>query len=492
MGEVAARGAAWLIGLTVVSKVVALVGQVILARLLTDDEFGLYALALTIPTVTGIIAQPGIKQVLVQRQRRADLWENPGFWMSATAGMAGAALTAVAAPLSAWLYGGGMMMVKVVLVIAATIFVSALATVPEARMQMGLRFKAAAILNWATVTGAMALSAAMAWGGWGALSFAVPNLAAAIVRCGAMWWMTRPEIGMTLQVRRWWYMLEDTLFLVGTQSMLAVSQRADVVVLGLMHPMSVVGQYSFAYNLSLQTVQLLTVNLSGVLFAALNKLRDEPERQAAAFLRASRMLALVGIPACVAQAAIAEPVTRLLFGTKWDDAIAALTILSVGAGLGLVNAPAVSLLQAQGRFKTVMLMSGCCAILFAALVWAASSVGESAAVGVGVTIYWGLTGVVWIRLGLGQRAAWSQIALIFLLPLSLSLVAGAAGWGMTQLFDETKAGLIGACMSGALTTFLVYTFAIRLVSHKSYVEIVALVERFVPVRFKRGTGVSGV
>ena len=67
------------------------------------------------------------------------------------------------------------------------------------------------------------------------------------------------------------------------------------------------GRAKTAANRSNQVLQLLTLNLASVLFPVLSKLAAEPERQVGAFLRAARVLALVGIPICLAEAVLARP-----------------------------------------------------------------------------------------------------------------------------------------------------------------------------------------
>ncbi len=56
------------------------------------------------------------------------------------------------------------------------------------------------------------------------------------------------------------------------------TQQGDYMLLGLFHDSEVVGQYFFAFALSMQTMQMVMPNLSAVFFPALTALQREPPR----------------------------------------------------------------------------------------------------------------------------------------------------------------------------------------------------------------------
>ena len=491
MGALAARGAAWMIGLSVASKLIGLIGQMILARLLTNEDFGLYFLAITIPAVTAIIAQPGIKQVLIERESRFDRWKNPGFWMSLNAGVLGAVLTLLFTPFAVGVFGGGTQLTLMMFVISATMLVTAAGTVAEAKMQIDLRFRAIAFLGAGSAVGTVCLSALMAWWGWGAMSFVIPNFVAAVARTVGMWAITRPAIRWNMEVGRWRYLMVDTGYMVVTQVMLAITARADAAILGVMFAGSkdVVGQYFFAMILGLQTAQLLAFNLSGVLFATLNKLKEEPERQTAAFIRALRVLMLVSVPASIAQAAVAAPLTLLIGGPKWEGAINAVMILSAGSAFGMLSSPAISMLQAQGRFNAVMKCSAVSALTFVLVVWAAAAVSDTSTVtqnvAVGVSLCWGLSGILWVRVAAGRSVAWGAIASIAVVPMATGLVSGTAGWATAAMFGPSWWEMVLACMAGATTTLIVYLVLLRSLGGRWYGELMTVAARFLPGKIKK-------
>src|SRR5256885_5179199 len=94
----------WLIAQTVGSKLVTMIGQVVLARLLLPDDFGLVGLAYTVTGFAVLIQQAGLREILINRHVHFNRWANPAFWMSLTLGCLGAALMVILAPVAAWMY----------------------------------------------------------------------------------------------------------------------------------------------------------------------------------------------------------------------------------------------------------------------------------------------------------------------------------------------------------------------------------------------------
>ena len=98
-------------------------------------------------------------------------------------------------------------------------------------------------------------------------------------------------------------------FAVTVFALFMVTSQGDYTILGHVYNTeaglaAVVGIYFFAYNLCIQTTQFITSNLANVLLPAFSKLQHETERLKRAFLRSTKMLAIVGVFICLLQAAV--------------------------------------------------------------------------------------------------------------------------------------------------------------------------------------------
>jgi O-antigen/teichoic acid export membrane protein len=115
------------------------------------------------------------------------------------------------------------------------------------------------------------------------------------------------------------------------------------------------GAYFFAFVYARQVVNEIQGRLIRVLFPALTKMSDQPQRQLRAFISAARLVMIVILPLTLLQVALAGPIVRLIYPDgKWDAAIPLMQLLSFAMAVRGLAGPSESLLQAQGRFKAHM------------------------------------------------------------------------------------------------------------------------------------------
>lgn len=413
----AARGFGWLMLQTAGSKLVSFASEIALARWLTKADFGLRADALTVLAFATLLQDYGINQILIHRQRRFRLWASAAFWASIVIGLAGAAVLAGAAPLIARGYGSAAM-VGMVLILALRSPISAIGTVSYAKLQIDLRYRALAIIGFLTICVTAIASIACAKIGLGAYSFIWPLLIAAAFRSALLWRAAPPPVRPRLQVRRWRYLTGQSGVLLAASVLFTLTGQGDYMTLGAIYRTdagraAVVAIYFYGFYLCVQTTQFITTNLANVLLPTFSKLQQETARLKSAFLRSTKMLAIVGVFVCLLQAAVATPMVMTLFRRKddpdkWVPMIPILQIISFAMALQLFNMPAQSLIQAQGRFRTLLKLSVVCPILFFGLVWLAAATGTGAE---------GAIRFEWLRRGL--EAAFRQ-------PVNVSAVVACA------------------------------------------------------------------
>jgi PST family polysaccharide transporter len=257
------------------------------------------------------------------------------------------------------------------------------------------------------------------------------------------------------------------------------------MVLGLIHPPEVGGLYFFAFNLSIQTIVLFALSSYGVLFSTLSRLRTEPERQTAAFLSSARALALVGVPVCLMQAALADAGVRSLFAAKWYAAIPIIQVLSVGMAIRILAWPSTGFLNASGRFVTFAMTQGVGAVVFlAAVVTAARWAGPSyapLAVATAAAAFFTIEGPACFCLALRGRQSKGVLRVAFdtySRPLLAGAVAGGAAWAASAVLPATSRGAnVLRLLTGGVAGAVVFAMILRWLAPEVLAE---LRRRFLP------------
>jgi O-antigen/teichoic acid export membrane protein len=489
LGPQVAAGFSLMLAQSFAGKLVAAVGQLVLAWYLGPEEFGLMGLAYTVLAFTGLVQYAGLREILARRALSLTRWVDVAFWISIVAGAAAAALTVAVAPLAAGMYGaaaneaGREQLVELLQVMAVAMPFNALATVPLAQLRVGLHFRALTGLALFQGVATMVLSCILAALGFGVFSFALPVPLVAMAHALAAWTVARPRRPGTRNLRRWPHLAAESAKLMGAGVFIHACLQGGAFAIGLSgHSDATVGLFVFALALSMQVAHLLVFNLDNVLLPALGRLRRERDRQREAFLRALRCLLLVGAPLCLLQAAVARPLLALLFADRWNGAVEPLQALSVATVFLLATSPAINFLVVLGRAGLVMGLSALSASAYLAFAFAGAAMGGAREVSIAVALHGFLFAHVFLAAAAAcSGARVSAMLMVFLRPTAIGAMAVFAAWWAaslvptdTQVQRLAHLGVLVAS-AAAMTAILA-----RALAPREWREVVAVFQRRSP------------
>lgn len=426
-------GVAWMIFQTLASKSFGLIGQIILARLLTPHDFGLVGLAYAAGAIPNILRQSGMPQILVRKQRSFARWATAAFWMEIALGLAAGLLMLLAAPYAAMAFHAPKLL-PIMEIIAPGVAITALFAVPTARLLKDMRFRELAVIGFGYNVVAMVLSIVLAALGWGVYSFVIPLPVVGALRAVALWMAAPTSIGLRPRFHRWPQLAAQSSLLMGAVVFQTISRIAEMSCLRAFAPVAIVGDYFFASNLSTQISQVFSTNVASVLYPALNSIENQTDRQTNAFLRAANLVAMVGMPLCVLESLLARPVLTLVYGNKWQMAIMPLELLSLGAAFMLLMEPSLNFLLAQGRLRFQLAWASVSALVYVPLAMLAAWMGGAVMLSAMVSVYWTLAAPLLVRLAIGNGGGtWSDVAGIFARPAGMA-AAAAMPWILVRYF----------------------------------------------------------
>jgi O-antigen/teichoic acid export membrane protein len=462
MGARSLRGFTWMFGQTVLLKFLGLVVQFALGLILLKEDFALVALVLTVTAFTGLLQDAGLSQLLVHRNRHFHCWANAAFWMSLFLGVFSGFIIICSIPIVTWIYQSDRL-TGLLLTMALGAPLGSLNVVPGSRMQGQMRFRELAAVGTAAAIVTYGLTVSLALLGVGPYALVLPPLIVNPIRAAVLWSLCRPQIRSSPQFRRWRYLVGDSGLLLASSFFITITMQIDNIVLGMTATKSEVGDYFFAFNLSMQATAMLSGALSTVLFPAFSALQLEADRQRDAFIRAATVMAAVGIPLCFLQILLASPLLRLAFADKWANAIPIVQILSVGMAMQVVNGVAVSLVQAQGRFGTFLKITTGLAVQASILVTIGAVINGPIGVAVAACINAAVGGMMLPYLALKPLgASLNDVLSIYLGPVLASSLAVA----ITAMLTRHIAGVEGRYVPQLICIFiafpLIYSLCARL------------------------------
>lgn len=445
LGTHSARGLAYLFGGSSMAKVVSFAADIALLYLLGKNDFGVVSAALTITVFVQVIEQGGVGDVLVHR-RAFRQWAIPGFWLALALGVFSGLLIAASAPLAAALYGKNpadkQQLFWVLMIMAPSSIANALSVVPRAQLSRELRFRKIAVLNAATIALQKLLTVVLAATGFGPYSFVIPTPVVSALIAAYLWWTVRPPWGANLQLRRWRFLIGDSAQLFSAELGRALLDQSDYMMLGYFRTMIELGVYTVGFRFSIQMLMLLTANMSYILFPAFTRLNDNPQKQLDGFLKAQRILAMLGVSGCLLQAAVAAPFARFAFPAKWEPSIIVMQILSLGMATRMIGGASFALLKSQGRFATTLVYRWIFVVIqvVALFVVLRSDYGVTA-VSIVVSLVASLIGPLAFhsavqRYGLG----WGEVVQVLSRPLACGIVAIGTAWFISLQMESRGIG----------------------------------------------------
>jgi len=429
----AASGIIWTAFQSISAKFLVFFAQLILARILVPEDFGVLGLANTIAAFFGVLSDIGVGQTLQQRHPRIHLWTTQafctGFFVAAVAGAA----MAIYAPIAAQMFRNEKVS-DLILVLALDLPLSTLWTLPLVKLQTQMRFTFTATYAIVETAAIQAATILLAWNGFGALSFVLPLPAASAVKAIVFWWFAPVQMRPFRLSKGWSHMFRRTSGLFGASLLAMAASQGDYMILGFLATAQVVGLYYFAFKLSSQPFMALSAAVSGVLRSALIPLREDRTRQTAFALKAAELLVLIAVPVCYLQAAITGPALTLLFGDKWFLAIQLAQILALGLSATPVSLAARALLLARGENSRLFKFQLVSTVFFFILVSAGAFSAEALGVAIGAAIYYTVqpavfTGLVFFREGV----CINTIVMIFFRPAFVSVVTIGSAYLLAQM-----------------------------------------------------------
>jgi len=479
LGGRAVRGAASTLAGQAIRIVVLLASTVLLARILSPDDFGLMSIVLSIVAFGELFRDFGLstasaREIGLTRGQKSNL-----FWINTGLGVAlGALFFFAAAPIGA-LFGEPYLTVAIQ--ITSSVFVlNGLATQYRAELNRQLRFLALSAVD--TVPAVAGLVLAIIWSTFQAdfTVLIVQQLATSagglVLAVALVRWMP----GLPSRSASVGRLFRFSAGLFGTQLVAYFTKNIDNLALGFVWGTGPLGLYSRAYQILMMPLNQVAAPLTRVMVPVLTRLQDDRDRFQDYLLR-SQVVGGVGLGIfyglCIG---LGGPLVDLVFGSKWAEMVPIFQILAVGGIFRALVQMSFWIFLAKGfsgaQFRFYLISQPVIVLLIlAGLPWGA--VGVAVGHSVGYTLNW-VIALWWCG-----RATSTPVAALFrsgiLNVLFFALPAAVLGAAAALLLPGSS---ILAVVAGVVS-FAVYLLIAGALS--KHVREVLLVLRGVVRRFRK-------
>jgi O-antigen/teichoic acid export membrane protein len=447
-----------------------LCSTVVIARILTPEETGIFAVAAVFAALASSFRDFGVGEYLIQEKELTPDAIRAAFTVNIAVSWLMAALLMLLAPVAAEFYRSPGI-TNVIRVQAFNFLLIPFGAVTMAWFRREMNFVPILIAGLVGNSTSFVVSVGLATHGFGYMSLAWASLAGVIVTVATSLWFrpaTFPRWPGFTGIRR---VVDFGKFASGIYIFGQLGKGAPEMIIGRAQDMAAVGMFSRAYGLiEIFNRLVLKAVLPVCLPYFARSVRDEGT-PLKGLLRATAYLTAIGWPFLAFVCAAAYSAVRLLYGAQWMHAIALAQVLCAAAAVELIYCTAKEAMLSLGKAKESnelqmliqgMRILGLLAVVPFGLTGACWGLLAAAVLGA-LASHLYLRRVIGLRLSDMLMAVWrsAAVTLVSVLPLFL--------WTQWMPFSEDNYIRLGA--AGAAVVAILWLFSMRWFAHPLWTEM---------------------
>lgn len=342
------KGVGWSAADAFLGQGVTFIVGLVLARLLSPDEYGLLGICLIFTTVLNGIVDSGFSNALIRKKNVTDEDYNTMFMTNMAISIVLYVLLFISAPLVAYFFHRD----ELTALIRATglvLFFNALSIIQVTILTKKIDFKTKtkASLVSAIISGVIGI--AMAFMGYGVWSLVAQQLSKQLLYTLCLWVLNKWWPKFTFYNDSFKYMWGFGWKLLVSGILNNVWNQLYQVVIGRCYTSSTLGHYTRANECASIFSSNLTTIIQRVTFPVLSELQDDKKKLLVSYRKLIKVSMFVTVICMFALGAMAEPMIYSLIGPQWHQAATFLPFICITMSLYPLHAINLNMLQVQGR-----------------------------------------------------------------------------------------------------------------------------------------------
>ena len=322
----------------------------ILARILTPNDFGLIGMLLVFTAIAQTLVDSGFSLALIRKQNRNDIDNSTVFYFNIVTSLFVYLLLYAIAPWVARFFHEPQL-TDLMRVLCLIVVINSFAIIQRVLFTATVNFKvqAKATTIAAVLSGVVGIVSALKGAGVWALIY--QQLSSAMFNALLLWYYSswRPLLAFS------WQSFKE-LYLFGFNLMIAslfetLYQNSYQIFIGRFFSSVSLGHFTQAKTIA----NFPSTNLSGILgrvtYPIMSSIQDDNERLTEVYRRLARIIAFGVFPLMCGLAALSKPTIDMLIGSQWHFAAVLMVPLSFSFMFYPIHAINMNVLQVKGKSK---------------------------------------------------------------------------------------------------------------------------------------------
>lgn len=342
------KGVGWSAADALLGQGVTFIVGLVLARLLSPNEYGLIGICLIFTTVLNGIVDSGFSNALIRKKDVTDKDYNTMFTTNMAISIVLYVLLFISAPFVSDFFHR-IELTALVRVTGLILFLNALSITQVTILTKNIDFKTKtkASLVSAIISGVIGI--AMAFMGYGVWSLVAQQLSKQLLYTLCLWVLNKWWPKFTFYNDSFKYMWGFGWKLLASGILNNVWNQLYQVVIGRCYTSSTLGHYTRANECASIFSSNLTTIIQRVTFPVLSELQDDKKKLLVSYRKLIKVSMFVTVICMFALGAMAEPMIYSLIGPQWHQAATFLPFICITMSLYPLHAINLNMLQVQGR-----------------------------------------------------------------------------------------------------------------------------------------------
>ena len=361
------------------TQVLNLIFGIVLARNLSEADYGIVALITIFTTLAGCLQSAGFSQALANLKPPTFRDYNAVCWFNILAGFSMYAILFLCAPLIAYFFKQPLL-TDVSRLAFLAIPLSALGIVPNAKLWIELRNRELAIAAIVSLLLSGSTGMWLAFHDYGYWSLVWQQIifigSSTLIKYGFTRWM--PKLPVDFTPIKQMFGFSSKLLL--TNILTVVSQNVQTFIFGKLLPINTVGQFSQANKWNNMGHSFISNTMAQVAQPVLTNADNEEGRQERVFRKMLRFTSLVCFPLMFGLALVAHEFIIVTIGMKWEPSVILLQLLCIGGAFIPLQTLYQNLIISRGRSDSYLRLVALQIVLQIVLTLSLASLGITAMV----------------------------------------------------------------------------------------------------------------
>lgn len=341
-------GAFWQLGQKFTTQLVGFVVSVVLARLLSPDDFGIVAMTSIFLTIAGVFADSGLGTSLVQKKDIDHLDNNTVFFFGLGLSSLLYVVLFFCAPLIAKLYDTPQL-TSLVRVLGLSLFLSSISSVQSSLISRRLDFQKFFYVSLVSTIVSALVGLTMALKGCGVWALVGQGLTRSFVSVITMNRIVRWVPRLEFSFERLKALYAFGLNYMGTTLIGTFFNELRGFLIGVKYQPADLAYYNRGESIPRLINDNITGTISGVLFPAISRLQDDKRAVKTSIRRSMMTSTFLVAPLMFLLLATAGNVIELLYTEKWAMAIPFMQVVSLNYLFSIVGSANLQAMNAIGR-----------------------------------------------------------------------------------------------------------------------------------------------